>query len=212
VCLCIAACVRRWCQHFANDVIRATLPQILRMTLSLTVRGDGSTEAMFSWKCSSSCSWEQSHNARRSRSARLIGLTAYHRIQRRLMRVPKKCLAINLKWRKSLISLARPERFELPTPRFVVWCSIQLSYGRGPRCWSRRHGIAAARHSYRLRSKLARLHCDPVLRDLGQCPEPVRSAGSPTRHGRVRCAVREAGSADQGSSGGTSLRWFPPRA
>jgi hypothetical protein len=29
-----------------------------------------------------------------------------------------------LKW------LARPERFELPTPRFVVWCSIQLSYGR----------------------------------------------------------------------------------
>jgi hypothetical protein len=29
--------------------------------------------------------------------------------------------------------LARPERFELPTPRFVVWCSIQLSYGRaGP--------------------------------------------------------------------------------
>jgi hypothetical protein len=27
-------------------------------------------------------------------------------------------------------SLARPERFERPTPRFVVWCSIQLSYGR----------------------------------------------------------------------------------
>ena len=26
--------------------------------------------------------------------------------------------------------VARPERFELPTPRFVVWCSIQLSYGR----------------------------------------------------------------------------------
>src|SRR5271170_8362391 len=26
--------------------------------------------------------------------------------------------------------LARPKRFELPTPRFVVWCSIQLSYGR----------------------------------------------------------------------------------
>src|SRR3954469_22822945 len=32
--------------------------------------------------------------------------------------------ANHLKW------LARPERFELPTPRFVVWCSIQLSYGR----------------------------------------------------------------------------------
>ena len=28
------------------------------------------------------------------------------------------------------IELARPKRFELLTPRFVVWCSIQLSYGR----------------------------------------------------------------------------------
>ncbi len=28
--------------------------------------------------------------------------------------------------------VARPERFELPAPRFVVWCSIQLSYGRVP--------------------------------------------------------------------------------
>ena len=25
--------------------------------------------------------------------------------------------------------MAHPGRFELPTPRFVVWCSIQLSYG-----------------------------------------------------------------------------------
>ena len=25
---------------------------------------------------------------------------------------------------------SRPKRFELLTPRFVVWCSIQLSYGR----------------------------------------------------------------------------------
>ena len=32
---------------------------------------------------------------------------------------------------KLLILLARPKRFELLTPRFVVWCSIQLSYGRG---------------------------------------------------------------------------------
>ena len=29
------------------------------------------------------------------------------------------------------IGMARPKRFELLTPRFVVWCSIQLSYGRG---------------------------------------------------------------------------------
>ena len=26
--------------------------------------------------------------------------------------------------------VARSERFELPTPRFEVWCSIQLSYER----------------------------------------------------------------------------------
>ena len=29
-----------------------------------------------------------------------------------------------------MIYLARSERFELPTPRFEVWCSIQLSYER----------------------------------------------------------------------------------
>lgn len=34
---------------------------------------------------------------------------------------------------KRLKRLARPERFELPTPRSVVWCSIQLSYGRSAR-------------------------------------------------------------------------------
>ncbi len=29
--------------------------------------------------------------------------------------------------------MARPKGFEPLTPRFVVWCSIQLSYGRGCR-------------------------------------------------------------------------------
>jgi hypothetical protein len=34
-------------------------------------------------------------------------------------------------WRsQSCTEMARPKRFELLTPRFVVWCSIQLSYGR----------------------------------------------------------------------------------
>ena len=28
------------------------------------------------------------------------------------------------------LSMARPERFELPTTKFVAWYSIQLSYGR----------------------------------------------------------------------------------
>ncbi len=34
--------------------------------------------------------------------------------------------------------MAHPKRFELLTPRFVVWCSIQLSYGCVPQklfCW-----------------------------------------------------------------------------
>jgi hypothetical protein len=44
-------------------------------------------------------------------------------------------------WCKSLISLARPERFERPTPRFVVWCSIQLSYGRVFRRHFRTRGL-----------------------------------------------------------------------
>ena len=29
-----------------------------------------------------------------------------------------------------LFCMVRPERFELPTPKFVARCSIQLSYGR----------------------------------------------------------------------------------
>jgi hypothetical protein len=29
-----------------------------------------------------------------------------------------------------LKEMARPKGFEPLTPRFVVWCSIQLSYGR----------------------------------------------------------------------------------
>jgi hypothetical protein len=28
------------------------------------------------------------------------------------------------------LNMARPEGFEPPTPKFVAWCSIQLSYGR----------------------------------------------------------------------------------
>jgi hypothetical protein len=34
---------------------------------------------------------------------------------------------------KKLPEMARPEGFEPPAPRFVVWCSIQLSYGRAER-------------------------------------------------------------------------------
>jgi hypothetical protein len=31
---------------------------------------------------------------------------------------------------RSFTEMARPKGFEPLTPRFVVWCSIQLSYGR----------------------------------------------------------------------------------
>jgi hypothetical protein len=48
--------------------------------------------------------------------------------------------------------LARSEGFEPPTPRFEVWCSIQLSYERGGRTLvhdpekSMSPGIAAQRY------------------------------------------------------------------
>jgi hypothetical protein len=38
--------------------------------------------------------------------------------------------------------MARPKRFELLTPRFVVWCSIQLSYGRVVRIAPEKAGCA----------------------------------------------------------------------
>ena len=33
-------------------------------------------------------------------------------------------------YRMAITGMARPEGFEPPTPRSVVWCSVQLSYGR----------------------------------------------------------------------------------
>ncbi len=60
-----------------------------------------------------------------------LAINAYHtgrrnlRPQRTIGQQPegKKC-------KKHLVLMARPKRFELLTPKFVVWCSIQLSYGR----------------------------------------------------------------------------------
>ena len=45
---------------------------------------------------------------------------------------------------KSARKVARPERFELPTPRFVVWCSIQLSYGRALALSAKARNLVAA--------------------------------------------------------------------
>src|SRR5436309_1357229 len=56
--------------------------------------------------------------------------------------------------------MARPEGFEPPTPRFVVWCSIQLSYGRWLRIARQmvQTGINGRErgHSYSLHLALAR--------------------------------------------------------
>jgi hypothetical protein len=72
--------------------------------------------------------------------------------------------------------MARPEGFEPPTPRFVVWCSIQLSYGRWSQCRGKRLGIPEVRDSYRLHSDLARL-----LSWLASIPTcvPAKSARGP---------------------------------
>jgi hypothetical protein len=37
--------------------------------------------------------------------------------------------------------MARPEGFEPPTPRSVVWCSVQLSYGRANLIVAEREGF-----------------------------------------------------------------------
>jgi hypothetical protein len=93
--------------------------------------------------------------------------------------------------------MARPKRFELLTPRFVVWCSIQLSYGRVFRghlgrkaCFCRvQSGYiferpAKARHSYRLRPGLARsgkqclaidLRPRPLVAHAQELHRPIRN-------------------------------------
>jgi hypothetical protein len=57
--------------------------------------------------------------------------------------------------------MARPKRFELLTPRFVVWCSIQLSYGRVLRIarevFPREQICRERAFSYRLQPTLASL-------------------------------------------------------
>ena len=47
-----------------------------------------------------------------------------------------------------LCRLARPEGFEPPTPKFVAWCSIQLSYGRVIELHSMPNELLAVKHFY----------------------------------------------------------------
>ena len=98
----------------------------------------------------------------------------------------------------ALETMARPKRFELLTPRFVVWCSIQLSYGRVFRwaSWAfnaRMHPItvrkvAKERFSYPLRPRLARsASCDlPAELEAGSL---TASSGRPFGHTRNLYAI-----------------------
>ena len=103
-----------------------------------------------------------------------------------------------------LKEVAHPERFERPTPRFVVWCSIQLSYGCGSKC-----GGAACVG-------------DPLKRPFGQCKRISkkiacwharnRACGNPiTFRYAPGCGNPPAKPGGRGSRCGTACRWsaFP---
>jgi len=82
--------------------------------------------------------------------------------------------------------MARPERFELPTPRFVVWCSIQLSYGRLLRrsrgkCPRTGQSPRERGHNYRLRPGKAR--CVPRRRKSIRSISAGRSRSAGSRTG-----------------------------
>src|SRR5882757_2671308 len=100
------------------------------------------------------------------------------------------------------VKMARPKRFELLTPRFVVWCSIQLSYGRVFRetSWAKRPdaseligNVAKERFSYPLRPGLASAGTRVLTGDLAGANRPDRTIKrSKTRDLRPRALVADA--------------------
>ncbi len=95
--------------------------------------------------------------------------------------------------------LARPERFELPTPKFVVWCSIQLSYGRAFRfrgrgkTGRRKRWPASNRFCRRGQGRICLLFRPPCR------PAPSGRSAPGRRH------VRGAGSATSFATGGGDI-------
>ncbi len=75
--------------------------------------------------------WEsgQSHLRRMVLRLAFAERISYHR--EKGFSNPKKAIPFNMLGGIEMgkCEMAHPGRFELPTPRFVVWCSIQLSYG-----------------------------------------------------------------------------------
>jgi hypothetical protein len=76
--------------------------------------------------------------------------------------------------------MARPERLELPTPRSVVWCSIQLSYGRFARARGFNRSPTTGQGSQPARRPHDRLNTTPAHPDLC-CPQ--RQTGREESHG-----------------------------
>ena len=70
---------------------------------------------------------------RRCRRTQGAGKVGRRSSETAVRNTPLTSLCKGRRQHKILKFLARPKRFELLTPRFVVWCSIQLSYGRADR-------------------------------------------------------------------------------
>ena len=62
---------------------------------------------------------------------KLVFADRLHYVRKEGFRTPKTTLPFKVlaDFQAGKNKMAHPERFERPTPRFVVWCSIQLSYG-----------------------------------------------------------------------------------
>ena len=113
------------------------------------------------------------------------------------------------------MELARPERFELPTTKFVAWYSIQLSYGRIKQAIMRdacepvnatqlalAHGLGtwmcrpqrAPASEGQARSGFARLACamvgqDATHRDVGSAAKASGAPAAPIRRKKKRALM-----------------------
>ena len=93
------------------------------------------------------------------------------------------CSRTLIVWKQSLeprstdleaLEMARSGRFELPTPRFVVWCSIQLSYERVAA--GRKPALRKMAHNRRRHWRWQARTSGPVWRDI-PLPGAVRLSG-----------------------------------
>src|SRR5690606_38867998 len=85
--------------------------------------------------------------------------------------------------------MARPEGFEPPTPKFVAWCSIQLSYGR-------RSGIVRnrdrSRQSYCVKKLAETEGFEPSMAPLG--PSSLSRGAPSASRASLRRARKDTGS------------------